>query len=80
MDAQGLAGLLASSGFSTPRLSTTGHGTAAPVVRYFFKQDAAAATLLVRALRRRDDGWRAEDCANYKHKPPVGTIEVWPHA
>jgi hypothetical protein len=80
MEAQSLAGWLASSGFGTPRLSTTEHRIAAPVVRYFSKQDAAAAALLVRALQRRDDGWRTEDCANYRHKPPAGTIEVWPRA
>jgi len=79
-DAQHLAGWLTSSGFGTPRLLTTGHGVASPVVRYFFKEDAEGVALLVNALRSRDSSWRAEDCRSYRHKPPAGTIEVWPHA
>ena len=79
-DAQHLAGWLTSSGFGTPRLLTTGHGVASPVVRYFFKEDAESVALLVNALRSRDGSWRAEDCRSYRHKPPTGTIEVWPHA
>jgi hypothetical protein len=79
-DAQRLASWLVSSGFGTPRLLTTGHGVASPVVRYFFKEDAEGVALLVRALRSRDGSWRAEDCRSYRHKPPAGTIEVWPHA
>ena len=79
-DAQHLASWLASSGFGTPRLLTTGHGVASPVVRYFFKEDAEGVALLVRALQSRDSSWRAEDCRSYRHKPPAGTIEVWPHA
>jgi hypothetical protein len=79
-DAQRLASWLVSSGFGTPRLLTTGHDVASPVVRYFFKEDAENVSLLVRALRSRDGSWRAEDCMNYRHKPPAGTIEVWPHA
>jgi hypothetical protein len=39
-DAQHLASWLASSGLGTPRLLTTEHGVASPVVRYFFKEDA----------------------------------------
>ena len=68
-----------SSGFGTPRLLTTGHDVASPVVRYFFKEDAEGVALLVRALRSRDGSWRAEDCRSYRHKPPAGTVEVWPH-
>jgi hypothetical protein len=79
-DAQRLASWLVSSGFATPRLLTTGHDVASPVVRYFFKEDAEGVALLVRALRSRDGSWRAEDCRSYRHKPPAGTIEVWPHA
>ncbi len=79
-DAQHLASWLASSGFGTPRLLTTGRGVASPVVRYFFKEDAEGVGLLVNALRSRDGSWRAEDCRSYRHKPPTGTIEVWPHA
>jgi hypothetical protein len=79
-DAQHLASWLASSGFGTPRLLTTGHGVASPVVRYFFKEDAEGVALLVRALQSRDSSWRAEDCRSYRHKPSAGTIEVWPHA
>jgi hypothetical protein len=79
-DAQRLASWLVSSGFGTPRLLTTGHDVASPVVRYFFKEDAEGVALLVRALRSRDGSWRAEDCRSYRHKPPAGTIEVWPHA
>jgi hypothetical protein len=79
-DAQHLASWLASSGFGTPRLRTTGRGVASPVVRYFFKEDAEGVGLLVNALRSRDGSWRAEDCRSYRHKPPAGTIEVWPHA
>jgi hypothetical protein len=78
-DAQQLASWLASSGFGAPRLLTTGHGAASPVVRYFFKEDAEGVALLVRALQSRDSSWRAEDCRSYRHKPPAGTIEVWPH-
>jgi hypothetical protein len=78
-DAQHLASWLASSGFGTPRLLTTGHGVASPVVRYFFKADAEGVALLVRALQSRDSSWRAEDCRSYRHKPSAGTIEVWPH-
>ena len=78
-DAQHLASWLASSGFGTPRLQTTGRGVASPVVRYFFKEDAEGVGLLVNALRSRDGSWRAEDCRSYRHKPPAGTIEVWPH-
>jgi hypothetical protein len=79
-DAQRLASWLASSGFGTPRLQTTGGGVASPVVRYFFKEDAEGVALLVNALRSRDGTWRAEDCRSYRRKPPAGTIEVWPHA
>ena len=79
-DAQHLASWLTSSGFGTPRLQTTGRGVASPVVRYFFKEDAEGVGLLVNALRSRDGSWRAEDCRSYRHKPPAGTIEVWPHA
>jgi hypothetical protein len=79
-DAQRLASWLVSSGFGTPSLLTTGHDVASPVVRYFFKEDAEGVALLVRALRSRDGSWRAEDCRSYRHKPPAGTIEVWPHA
>jgi hypothetical protein len=79
-DAQHLASWLASTGFGSPRLLTTGHGVASPVVRYFFKEDAESVALLVRALRSREGSWRAEDCRSYRHKPPAGTIEVWPHA
>jgi hypothetical protein len=79
-DAQHLAGWLTSSGFGMPRLLTTGHGVASPVVRYFFKEDAESVALLVNALRSREGSWRAEDCRSYRHKPPAGTIEVWPHA
>ena len=79
-DAQRLASWLASSGFGTPRLLTTGHGVASPVVRYFLKEDAEGVALLIHALRSRDGSWRAEDCRSYRHKPPAGTIEVWPHA
>ena len=79
-DAQHLASWLASSGFGTPRLQMTGRGVASPVVRYFFKEDAEGVGLLVNALRSRDGSWRAEDCRSYRHKPPAGTIEVWPHA
>jgi hypothetical protein len=79
-DAQSLASRLASSGFGTPRLLTTGGGVASPVVRFFFKEDAEGVALLVDALRSRDGNWRAEDCRSYRHKPPAGTIEVWPHA
>jgi hypothetical protein len=79
-DAQHLASWLASSGFGTPRLRTTGRGVASPVVRYFFKEDAEGVALLVNALQSRDSSWRAEDCRSYRHKPPAGTIEVWPHA
>lgn len=79
-DAQRLASWLASSGFGTPRLQTTGGGVASPVVRFFFNEDAEGVALLVDALRSREGNWRAEDCRSYKHKPPAGTIEVWPHA
>jgi hypothetical protein len=79
-DAQRLASWLAASGFGTPRLLSTGGGVASPVVRFFFKEDAEGVALLVDALRSRDGNWRAEDCRSYRHKPPAGTIEVWPHA
>ena len=79
-DAQRLASWLASSGFGTPRLLTTGGGVPSPVVRYFFKEDAEGVAFLVNALRSRDGNWRAEDCRSYRHKPPAGTIEVWPHS
>jgi hypothetical protein len=78
-DAQHLAGWLASSGFGAPRLLTTEHGTASPVVRYFSKEDAEGVAVLVRALQSRDGSWRVEDCRGYRHKPAPGTIEVWPH-
>ena len=78
-DAQRLASWLASSGFGTPRLLTTGHGVASPVVRYFFKEDAEGVALLVRALQSRDGSWHVEDCRSYRHKPALATIEVWPH-
>jgi hypothetical protein len=80
MDAQRLASWLVSSSFGTPRLVTTEHPVAAPVVRYFFSQDAAGAALLVRTLGSRDQSWRVEDCRGWRRKPPAGTIEVWPHA
>jgi hypothetical protein len=79
-DAQRLASWLASSGFGTPRLQTTGGGVASPVVRFFFKEDAEGVAHLVDALRSREGNWRAEDCRSYRHKPPAGTVEVWPHA
>jgi hypothetical protein len=78
-DAQRLASWLASSGFGTPRLLTTGHGIASPVVRYFFKEDAEGVALLVRKLQSRDGSWHVEDCRSYRHKPALATIEVWPH-
>jgi hypothetical protein len=78
-EAQHLASWLASSGFGMPRLLTTEHGTPSPVVRYFFKEDAEGVTVLVRALQSRDGSWRVEDCRSYRHKPALGTIEVWPH-
>jgi hypothetical protein len=77
-DAQRLAGWLASSGFGTPSLQTAKRSVASPIVRYFFKEDADGVALLVDALRSRDGNWRAEDCSSYRHKPPSGTIEVWP--
>jgi hypothetical protein len=80
MDAQRLASWLVSSSFSAPRLLTTEHPVAAPVVRYFFSQDAAAAALLVHTLGGRDQSWRVEDCRGWRRKPPAGTIEVWLHA
>jgi hypothetical protein len=80
MDAQRLASWLVSSSFGTPRLLTTEHPVAAPVVRYFFSQDAAGAALVVRTLGSRDQSWRVEDCRSWRRKPPAGTIEVWPHA
>jgi len=78
-DAQQLASWLASSGFGTPRLLTTKRGVASPVVRYFFKEDAETVVLLVHALQVENRSWRVEDCRSYRHKPPTGTIEVWPH-
>jgi hypothetical protein len=80
MDAQRLASWLVSSSFGTPRLLTTEHPVAAPVVRYFFSQDAAGAALLARTLGSRDQSWRVEDCRSWRRKPPAGTIEVWPRA
>jgi hypothetical protein len=80
VDAQRLASWLVSSSFATPRLLTTEHPVAAPVVRYFFSQDAAGATLLVRTLGSRDQSWRVEDCRSWRRKPTAGTIEVWPRA
>jgi hypothetical protein len=80
MDAQRVASWLVSSSFGTPRLLTTEHPVAAPVIRYFFSQDAAGAALVVRTLGSRDQSWRVEDCRSWRRKPPAGTIEVWPHA
>ena len=77
-NAELLAMWIAPFGFGAPQILTTGHVVQSPVVRYFFRQDADAASLLVRELQKRDGTWRTEDCTSYRHKPPTGTIEVWP--
>ncbi len=77
-DAEQIASRLASSGFGPAKLIATGHVVRSPVVRYFFKSDARTANLLLRDLRTKNSSWRGEDCTSYRHKPPTGTIEVWP--
>ena len=77
-DARQLATWLASSGFGDTQLRTTAHRTQEPVVRYFSKNDAPAANLLAVKLQKKTGSWHAEDCSNYRKKPPAGTIEVWP--
>jgi hypothetical protein len=77
-NAELLAMWIAPFGFGAPQILTTGHVVQSPVVRYFFRQDADAASLLVRELQKSDGTWRTEDCTSYRHKPPTGTIEVWP--
>ncbi len=77
-DAEHLAAWLASSGFGAPQILVTSHAVRSSVVRYFFRQDAHAASLLVRELQKAGGNWRAEDCTKYKRKPPVGTIQLWP--
>jgi hypothetical protein len=76
--AQQLAASLVSSGFDGPQLRTTAHKVRAPVVRYFFENDAPAAKLVAQRLQTKQGSWQTEDCTNYRKKPPAGTIEVWP--
>ena len=78
VSAQRLAAWLASSGYGAPQIVSSAHTVQSPVVRYFFRQDADAASLLVRALQKRDGSWRAEDCVNYRHKPPTRALQMWP--
>ncbi len=77
-DARQLATWLTSSGFGDTQLRTTAHRTQEAVVRYFSKSDASAASLLAVKLQKKTGSWHAEDCSNYRKKPPAGTIEVWP--
>jgi hypothetical protein len=78
-DAQRLVEWFESYGFGRPSLLRTSHRVRSPVIRYFSKSDADTAFLLLRELRKQTDtSWRAEDCTNYRHKPPPKTIEVWP--
>ena len=76
--ARQLATWLTSSGFGDTQLRTTAHRTQEAVVRYFSKSDASAASLLAVKLQKKTGSWHAEDCSNYRKKPPAGTIEVWP--
>jgi hypothetical protein len=77
-DAERLAKRFASSGVGTSQLLRTQHVVREPVVRYFFVADAGAATRIVGELRKAGGNWRVEDCTHYRHKPPAGTIQVWP--
>jgi hypothetical protein len=77
-NAERLAKRFASSGFGTSQLLRTQHVVREPVVRYFFVADAGAATRIVGELRKASGNWRVEDCTHYRHKPPAGTIQVWP--
>jgi len=77
-DARQLATWLTSSGFGDTQLRTTARRTQEAVVRYFSKSDASAASLLAVKLQKKTGSWHAEDCSNYRKKPPAGTIEVWP--
>ena len=77
-DAERVATWLVSSGFGTSQLFGSQHAPGAQVVRYFFVEDTEAASRIVRELRKRGGRWRAEDCTHYRHKPPAGSIQVWP--
>ncbi len=77
-DAERVAALLVHAGFGGSQLLSTQHVTREPVVRYFFPDDAEAAKSIATELRKKDSRWQAEDCTHYRHKPPAGSIQVWP--
>ena len=77
-DAERVATWLVSSGFGTSQLYGSQHASEEQVVRYFFVVDTEIASRIVGELRKRGGRWRAEDCTHYRHKPPAGSIQVWP--
>jgi hypothetical protein len=77
-NAERVAALLAHAGFGASPVLGTQHEPKEPVVRYFFARDAEAAKSVVAKLRKQDAGWQIEDCTHYTHKPPPGSIQVWP--
>jgi hypothetical protein len=77
-DAERVATWIASSSFGGSRLLRTNRAPKEQVVRYFFVEDAEAASRIVEELQKRGGSWRAEDRTHDRHKPPAGNIEVWP--
>jgi hypothetical protein len=77
-DAGRVSALLVHAGFGTSQLLGAQHVPQEPVVRYFFAQDAKAAKSIAAILRKQNAKWQAEDCTHYGHKPPPGSIQVWP--
>ena len=76
--AERVATWIASSGFGASQLLRTQRAQQEQVVRYFFTEDAEAAGRIVGQLLKRGGRWRAEDRTHDRHKPPAGSIQVWP--
>jgi azurin len=77
-DAERVSVLLAHAGFGSSQVLGSQHVLQEPVVRYFFTKDAEAAKRITTELHEKDARWKAEDCTRYRHKPPAGSIQVWP--
>jgi hypothetical protein len=77
-DAQRIASLLSTAGLTTVEMHTTTRGTRSPFVRYFAKEDAAAARSLAKLLGSKTTIWRTVDCTSCRRKPEQGTLQLWP--
>ncbi len=77
-DAQRISSRLGSAGPRSVEMHTTAHVVPASLVRYFSRQDAAAAISLAKGLGSNATDWHVDDCTAYQHKPERGTIQLWP--